>query len=96
MLRAGRVLFLLGGLALLAACADDGDGDGGDTGSAPTSPSDEQAYADAFAASLVDDENGFGVEPDEAECMGEAVMTELGVEPFEEAGVDARRRPGRR
>ena len=37
---------------------------------AVTSPTEEQAYADAFAATLVDDENGFGVEPDESAVHG--------------------------
>jgi hypothetical protein len=47
----------------------------------------EQEYADAFATSLEDDEDGFGAEPEDAQCMGDAVMDELGVEPFGEADV---------
>jgi len=47
----------------------------------------EQEYADAFAASIEDDEDGLSAEPDDAQCMGDAVMEELGVEPFEEADV---------
>jgi hypothetical protein len=47
----------------------------------------EQEFADAFAASIEDDEDGFGAEPEDAQCMGDAVMEELGVEPFEEADV---------
>ncbi len=74
-------------MALLTACADEGgDGDEGDAGGGDLT-TEEQAYADAFAATLVDDESGFDVEPDESACMGEAVMAELGVEPFEDAGV---------
>ena len=47
----------------------------------------EQEYADAFAITLANDDEGLGVEPDDAECMADALMTELGVEPFEEADV---------
>ena len=47
----------------------------------------EQEYSDAFAATLGDDEDGLSVEADEAECMADAVMEELGVEPFEEKDV---------
>ena len=87
MIRTGRLLVLVGALALLTACADEGgDGDDGDAGGGDLT-TEEQAYADAFAATLVDDGSGFGVEPDEGACMGEAVMAELGVEPFEDAGV---------
>ena len=62
--RTGRLLVLLGALALLTACGDEassggegGDGDGGDESRELTD--EEQAYADAFAATLVeDDETG--------------------------------------
>jgi len=61
----------------LVACADESSG----------LSDEEQEYADAFAASIEDDEDGFGADPDDAQCMGDAVMEELGVEPFDEADV---------
>ena len=80
---------LVGLLALVAACADEGDGSARDDEGAETEAltADEQAYADAFAETLVDDTNGLSVDPDEADCMAEAIMAELGVDPFEEADV---------
>jgi len=80
---------LVSALALATACADEAEGNNGDE--ADDEPqeltADEQAYADAFADTLVDDTNGLSVEPDEAACMGEAIMAELGVEPFDDADV---------
>ena len=75
-----RILLILLTLPALAlgACADEAE-----------LSDEEQEYADAFAASIEDDEDGFGAEPDDAQCMGDAVMEELGVEPFEEADVTA-------
>jgi hypothetical protein len=63
-------------LAAIAACS-------GDDGLS----SEEQAFADKWAETLRDDEDGFGVTADEADCMGEAIMAELGVDPFENAEV---------
>ncbi|MDP1818735.1 MAG: hypothetical protein Q8K58_02435 [Acidimicrobiales bacterium] len=66
--------------ALLAACGDGGDGSG---------LSDrEQEFADSFAVSLTEEEDGLDVTDDEATCMGEAIMAELGAEPFEEADLE--------
>ncbi len=48
---------------------------------------DEQQFADAWASTIEDDEHGFGAEPDDAACMGDAIMAELGAGPFEDAGV---------
>jgi hypothetical protein len=64
-------------VALLAGAACGGD-DGGT----------QQAYADAWAATLTDDDNGFSVTEDEAECMSTAMMDELGAELFEKAEVE--------
>jgi len=75
----------------LGACGDESD-DGGasdsDGGSSEEADltAEEQEFADAFAAVLHDDA-GFSVETDEADCMGTAVMSELGVAPFDDAGV---------
>ena len=41
----------------------------------------EQEYADAFAITLANDEEGLGVEPDDAECMADALMTSRTVTP---------------
>src|ERR671913_945666 len=66
----------------LGACGSDGGEEGLDE--------DEQAYADAWSATLADgDEDDIQLTEGEADCMGDAVMAELGVEPFEEAGVEA-------
>jgi len=94
MIRTGRLLLLIGALALFPACADEGGDEDADdetteTGEASDELSpEEQEYADAFAATLADDTNGFAVPADDAACMGDAVMAELGVEPFEEADVE--------
>jgi hypothetical protein len=84
------VLVLLGA----AACGDDDGGGGGATGDGdePTEAaltSDEQAFADAWAGTLSDDaeDDDFSFEADEAQCMGEAIMAEVGTEPFDEADI---------
>jgi hypothetical protein len=86
-----RLLFravLVALLALAAACSDDGEGGSDDdAGESGALTADEQAYADAFAGTLVDDTNGLSVDAEEADCMAEAIMAELGVDPFEEADV---------
>lgn len=91
-----RIWRLLASLSVLllgvVACSDgggDGDTDAGDDPKEVELTDAEQEYADAFAATLADDTNGLAVEPDEAACMGAAVMAELGVDPFEEADVTA-------
>jgi hypothetical protein len=63
-------------LVALAACS-------GDDGLS----SEEQEFADKWAETLRDDDDGFGVAADEADCMGEAIMAELGTDPFENAEV---------
>lgn len=65
----------------VAGCGDDDGGAGGLS-------SEEQAYADAWARSLTDEEDGFAVSDEDADCMATAIMVELGAEPFEEAGVE--------
>lgn len=68
------------GLAV-AACGSDGGDEGLDD--------EEQAYADAWSETLADgDEEDIQLTDGEASCMGDAVMAELGVEPFEDAGVE--------
>ena len=69
------------------ACGDDG---GGDDGYAGGLSDEEQTYADAWAETLSDgDADDVQFSDEEATCLGEAVMAELGVEPFDEAGVEA-------
>jgi hypothetical protein len=73
---------VLASVLVLGACGSDGGEEGLDE--------DEQAYADAWSATLADgDEDDIQLTDGEADCMGDAVMAELGVEPFEEAGVEA-------
>lgn len=73
---------------VVAACGDDDDGGGGGDAAADLS-SEEQAYADAWAATLSDsDEDGFTFDDDEAQCMGNAIMAEIGTGPFDEAGIE--------
>jgi hypothetical protein len=73
-----RLLVALGALlGLVAACS-------GDDGLS----AEEQAYADAIAADLIDEDGGMGVTEEEADCMSAAIMGELGVEPFEAAEVE--------
>lgn len=74
----------------MGACASSADEGGGDGGGGDVELSDDaQALADAWSETLQDDEDGFGVEAADADCMGEAIMAELGMAPFEEAGVTA-------
>jgi hypothetical protein len=75
----------------LAACGDDADGgdeggQGGDGAVAGLS-AEEQAFADAWASTLADDD-GFSATAAEADCMGAAIMGEVGAEPFADAGVE--------
>lgn len=79
MRRTRQILALAAVSILLVACGSDSD-DG--------LTSEEQTYADALAKDLADNEDGIGVDKDEADCMGEAVMVELGVEPFKKAKVE--------
>jgi hypothetical protein len=76
------VVALCAALAL-AACGDDDPEESSATGLTE----EEQAYADAWAASLSDDDDGFSASATEAACMGDAIMAELGVARFEEAEV---------
>lgn len=79
------VVAALVALPLLAgACSSDDDNAGG--GPAGLSP-EAQAYADAWARTLTDDD-GFGVRQADADCMAEAMMAELGVEVFREHDVE--------
>jgi len=86
MARPRLALLLFGAAALLGACGDDDASGDDDDGGGLTEA--EQEYAAAIAVSLQDEEDGFDLETAEAECMGEAVMAELGVGPFEGAGVE--------
>lgn len=70
-------------LIAVAACGDDGGSGGSEEGLSAR----EQAYADAWARSLTDEEAGFSVSDEDADCMGTAIMAELGVEPFVGAEV---------
>ncbi|MGH9274648.1 MAG: hypothetical protein ACRDZU_08370 [Acidimicrobiales bacterium] len=78
------VLWFVAVCAVLGAACGDDDGGGGDALS-----SDEQAFADAWAATLSDsDEDGLTFDDDEAQCMGDALMAEIGTEPFDDAGLE--------
>lgn len=69
----------------VAACGeDDADGDGGGR----SLSAEEQAYAEAWAENLSEDDDGLSLTAEEASCMGEAIMAELGTERFAEAGVE--------
>lgn len=76
-------------LLIGAACGGDGDesGGGGGGGEDAGLSADEQAFADAWASGLSDDDDGFSASAGEGACMGEAIMAELGLDPFEEAGI---------
>jgi hypothetical protein len=63
-------------LLVVAACS-------GDDGLS----AEEQEFADKWAETIRDDDNGFSATADEADCMGEAIMAELGTDPFENAEV---------
>ena len=85
-MRPSRLLaaIVCSGLVLAACGGDDG---GADEGGGLTEA--EQAYADAWAGTLSDEQDSKpAVDADEAACMGDAIMAELGVAPFEEAGVE--------
>jgi hypothetical protein len=74
--RALLVVFLTVGPLGLVAC-------GGDGRSAS-----EQRYVDALADDLQSSKDGgFAVQPEDAECMSEAVLDTIGAKPFEDAGV---------
>ena len=66
-------------VVLVGACSGGGGSD---------LSSEAQDYADAFAHDLADEDDGFGVSASQGDCIGEAIMTELGVKVFEDAGVD--------
>lgn len=76
MRRTPLLALLLALFALVAACSDEEEG----------LSDKEQEYADAIASDMTD-EDGMGVTDEEADCMAEAVMGEVGSEPFEEADV---------
>lgn len=82
-------------VALLAAACGGGDDSAGTaddesstttTAQAAELTSEEKAYADEFALSLREG-SGATFERAEADCMATALMSEIGVGPFEEAGV---------
>jgi hypothetical protein len=68
-------------LLLLAAC-----GGGGDD---RVLSGEEQRYADAFARDLSDADDGLAVDAKGGDCIGTAIMRELGLAPFREAEVTA-------
>lgn len=74
------------GFATLACGGDDDDAadDGTDETSDSGNEGDGQAYVDAIMETGVDDET---LTEDQNRCFAEAVVTGLGVEAFEEAGV---------
>jgi hypothetical protein len=77
-------------VAVLSACGSSGESDDDDASDAGSDglSAEEQAFVDAWSASLQDSEEGFSVErPADADCMAEAMMAEVGIEPFEDAGV---------
>lgn len=82
------VLVLVPALVLgAAACGDDDDDGAGDGGDVELTSA-EQAFADAWAGTLSDsDGDGPSFDEDEAQCMGDAMMAEIGTEPFDDAGV---------
>lgn len=85
--RSALAVLLCTSFALVACGGDDG---GGSAGGGDGLSDAEQEYADAWAGTLEDgDETSVQVTSDEAACMGEAIMAELGLAPFEEAGVEA-------
>lgn len=78
-------LLALVAVAGAAACGDDGGSDEGLS-------SEEQEFADAWATTLSDededDPSGLSFPPGEAQCMGDAIMAEVGTGPFDEAGLE--------
>ncbi len=79
MSRRTPLALILLAVAVLGACSGDGGPDLTDR---------EQQYADAFATDLADEDDGFGVDQGEGECIGEHIMDELGAEVFEEHDID--------
>lgn len=69
---------------LLAACSS---GSGGGGGSAEVSD-EGKPYAEAFAANLMRDDEGFGLDEDRADCVGGHVVNIIGVDKLKEAGVE--------
>ncbi len=85
--RATSILLL--SLALVA-CSDDGGDDDSEGGPADVElTGEEQEFADAWSATLQDEEDGFAVAAADADCMGAAIMAELGTKPFDDAEVTA-------
>jgi hypothetical protein len=72
------IAFALVALVSTAACSSDDEG----------LSKEEQEYADVISADMRDDEAGMDVTQEEADCMGEAVMAELGTDPFEEKDLE--------
>lgn len=90
MRRRWSVLVLVPAIAFgAAACGDDDDGEAGGGGGGDVElTSEEQAFADAWAATLSDsDGEGPSFDEDEAQCMAEAMMAEIGTAPFDEAEI---------
>jgi hypothetical protein len=88
-MRRTRLVSVVAVVALLglAACGDDDGGEGG--GSSDDLTTEEQAFADAWAKVLSDtDDDGFVFAEDDAQCMGEAIMAEIGTAPFDDAGLE--------
>ncbi len=89
-LRGARLVLLVAACVLAAACGGDDDaGSGGDGDGGGGLSAEEQELADAWSLTLQDEDDGFAVGQDDADCMGAAIMLEVGVEPFEEADVTA-------
>lgn len=79
-MRMRRSLLSLAALVLVVAgCSDDGGGGG--------LSAEEQEFADAWSVTLQDVEDGFAVPEEDADCMGAAIMSELGTGPFDDAEV---------
>ncbi len=87
-MRPRLLIRVLAGLSLVAAAACSDDSESGSADETEELSAEAQAYADAWAASLTDDDDGLGVSPGDADCMAEIMMAELGVEIFVEAGVE--------
>jgi hypothetical protein len=87
----------------LASCGDDDDGSAttatsaatvtADSGAAVTDTAagaavgDEQAYADAFSASLQQDGDDVDIAPEQADCIGSTFVDVIGVERLQDSGV---------
>lgn len=78
MRRSSRAAVLLALAALVVAACSDDEG----------LSKEEQEYADVISADMTNDEEGMDVTEEEADCMAEAVMGELGAEPFKENDVE--------